>query len=338
MTDVLNPDLYKRLQQRFGAVKIHNPGEAMQGSWLSNFGQNRFQVTHWGEVYGVNCFACTDSRQRLAINHRWGVGPPTGNDKNKFWNMAVCYNENCHERAGFHDELRKQLYGLYKPPDLSVKAGKKVEFAQNAELPGLVVRVDELPMDHPANKYLLDRKFNSYKLAELYGVGYCYSSDNFPMAVGRLIAPFYMNKELVGWQGRYVGELDNWKTVPKYYTMPGAWPNHVLYDYDTARAVSPDLVLVTEGIFDCWRLGPGSVALLGKLLKGTQGTLLGQWKKVVLILDSDAQKEGKRIKEQLRGKSDVALVTLPAGEDPATMEGIWDVIIEQCEMQGMELG
>jgi 5S rRNA maturation endonuclease (ribonuclease M5) len=343
MPDVLNPDLYNRLCQRFGTVKIHNPGQPMQGSWFSNFGKKEFRAVNWGEVYGVNCFACAnkgnpDTRHRLSINHRWGVGPTSDSD-NKFWHLAVCYNNGCHTDPGFYNELKQRIYGLHRPSGVIIATDTKKLVAPAAvELPGLTVKLSELEIDHVANKYLLERGFDPYYLADVYGVGYCYSSNNYPMATGRIIAPFYKEGQLIGWQGRYVGEAATWKTIPKYYTMPGGWINHTLYDMDTAKNQSPNMVFVCEGITDVWRLGVGAVALCGKTVKGTQEQLLSNWETIILLLDSDALKEINSIYERLSKHHKVVKVILPEDKDPGSMGmEIFDLVYDCAEQQGIEL-
>src|SRR5205085_9645610 len=61
-------------------------------------GRYRLQVDWPGEYYAVSCPYCSDTRQRLWINHRWGKYVPELKLDNLF--LAICFNEDCLKRSG----------------------------------------------------------------------------------------------------------------------------------------------------------------------------------------------------------------------------------------------
>jgi len=344
MPDVLNPDLYNRLCQRFGEVRIHSPGEHMQGCFNSNFGKPQYHITQFGESYGVNCFYCPkcgniDTRQRLAINHRWGLSPPDSSTNQALWHLAVCYNNGCQSVPGFHEQLRKIVYGTFTPQNTIIKPSTKPIVIENVDLPGLTVKLNQLQHDHVAVKYVQDRGFDVDLLSEKYGVSYCYNSDRWPVCTGRIIIPFYGENtdDLIGWQARLIGTTAN-KHNPKYFSMGGSWINGCLYNRN--RGLDSKIAILVEGVTDVWRLDvDGAMALLGKNLKSGQKRLVEQFETVVVLLDSDAKKDSENLCNQLKNKY-VINVQLPEGNDPGDMEReeLLELIWVGLDIYGIELG
>ncbi len=152
----------------------------------------------------------------------------------------------------------------------------------------------------------------------------------------RLYIPVRSGGELVGWQGRHVGE--DWKDrgAPKYLTMTGFAKSRVLYGGDAAVGKS---IVIVEGASDVWAYGPGAVATFGKSVSREQLSLLGAWAArgglAALMFDPGAWTEevpaNKR--DVARAKRDalihdlkaafdgrVVAVDLPDGSDPGSLD------------------
>ena len=90
----LNPTLYRVLKHNLGPVTIADAGRAMVKIYSKTFdGRTRLVHQDAGEYYRVNCPFCNDHRQRLWINHLWGVYDPMTKSCNRW--LAHCYNESC---------------------------------------------------------------------------------------------------------------------------------------------------------------------------------------------------------------------------------------------------
>jgi len=112
----------------------------------------------------------------------------------------------------------------------------------------------------------------------------------------RLIFPFYQFGLYKGFQARTI-----WKnTEPKYIGASGMKKKNVLYNFDIAFSQKEELI-ITEGPFDSIRVGPTSVALLGKAISDEQLRLvqLGDFKKIIVLLDPGTKKEGKETTKAL---------------------------------------
>ena len=207
--------------------------------------------------------------------------------------------------------------------------------------PGDCLRVDLLQPIHHARQYLVSRGIDPEYVGKTYDVSYCQSAGaEYPMAHGRLIIPIVMREAMVGWQARYVGDLD-WKSwsPPKYYNPPGMNKRMMLYGFDQARPSS--FCVVVEGASDAWAVGPGAVALLGKSMSQQQFDLIRtHWRAAVVMLDDDAEQAADKVCNQLRDVMPVVRVSLPAGADPASIgsqEALWDLIYAASVDQGVDL-
>jgi hypothetical protein len=208
--------------------------------------------------------------------------------------------------------------------------------------PADVIPVDQLPPTHPAASYLTSRGYDLGELSSLWGVGYCRWS-RYKFMRRRIYVPVHQDTKLVGWQGRWPGELD-WaaEDVPKYYTMPGLRKTQLLYNEDLAR--KQPLVVICEGVTDVWRVGPAGVALFGKdpsrqqLLRLASGWM---GKPAVVLLDADAKADAEELATSLRPffRDRLVQVTLPDGLDPGSCprEDLWKLLRAEAERQGANL-
>lgn len=322
----LNPGLYRRLAKLFGEVSIHNAGVPMRMrmgiSPLTGRPKAIISPGGSGEYYVVNCPYCNDQGGRLWVNHRYGTADATAFPMN--W-LAVCYNEKCLQNPSYREDFYHRVCGMAGIGSFAVtkaaEAAPQSETPVAVQLPGEVIPLDMLPAEHQACMYLRERGFDPIELARRYGLGYCIYSNDHPGAVGRIIIPVFMRKQLVGWQARPPEERD-WKATrtPKYVNLPGMQKRLMLYNYD---GVEGDAVAVVEGVTSVWRLGQ-AVALLGKTASDVQQRLLiERWGKgtILVMLDGGERDATASLVDALKRWSSGAVlpVHLPDKVDPAML-------------------
>jgi len=349
----LTPGLYHLLDERFGSVQLANEGERMiaRPGRKDRLGRRKMSIDHAGEYYRINCPFCNDTRRRLWINHCYGQEDIVSNYPITW--LAVCYNDDCLTESDNRERLFDLIFGFKNRNARArltrvVRKGEEPKRLFETTLPGLVVPLDQLGRRHSAVQYLEERGYDVAHLAMTYGIGYCQeASSQFPAAGGRIIIPIWMRGKLVGWQGRYVGDL-KWKVagVQKYYNLPGMAKKLMLYNVDRAEKTKSRIVVLVEGVTSVWATGAETVALLGKTLSYQQQQLIEvSWGErdalVVVILDDEAQKQAVKVVDQLGecfGKR-VVNVCLPKGKDPGDYdrEVTWGFIEAAATAQGIDL-
>lgn len=344
--NVLAPQLYSILEERFGEVRIANQGEAaVWGGTCYVNGHIRRTVVHPGENYRIGCPFCQDLRFRLYVAHFYGQ-PDRGNDNRPMTWCVKCFNENCLadpvNRRRFADRVigfRNQNARL----TWEVRPGVRAESGGEPQLPGTCLNLKDLQPSHPAIQYLISERRLPYGVLDKYHLGLCIEPNpRLKVACwldGRIIIPIRFQGETVGWQARYVGNPPN-KDIPKYVTMPGMKKSEVLYNFD--RAVNQPYAVVVEGVTDVWAVGDCAVAAFGRTLSARQHALLGEhWrgKPVVLLLDGDARESREKESASLRRSGNhpaVVVVQLPEAYDPGAYD--WATINRIVHAQAAEAG
>lgn len=205
--------------------------------------------------------------------------------------------------------------------------------------PSQIIPLTCLSEDNPAIVYLKSRGFDPEELDRDFAFRYCARGRTFPHvpfdASNTLIIPIYAEDKFLGWQARllynpksvsedvliamgYTARKENGdlRRPPKYLTSPGLNKKEMLYNIDWAKKY--DTVVVTEGVFDCIRVGRQGVATLGKLVSDYQKKMLvSLWKTIVLLLDPDAKETQNDLVKDL---------TIPGGPRvvPVTLQGYKD--------------
>ncbi len=317
----LNPTLYSLLEHKFGSVHVANPGAPAQ---IRRFrdptrpGRVITQAASWGEYYCVCCPFCNDVGHKLWINHTYGVDYDAKTGRRTDTYLACCYKNSCLQKPGKFEQLEQMIFGPGRPviKRAAIRVVEPVPESTELNLPGTIVRIDELPHTHRAVEYVVGRGFDPQQLASVFNVGVCVeASFRYRIMTGRIFIPSYFNKKLVAWQGRMT--RDAAKGEIKYYTQGSK--SRALYNYDVA-CTQPFVVLV-EGAPSVWRLGVTGVCLFGKTLSHWQANTVGTtWagKPVFVMLDCDARKELETATAQL-SQHNVAVipVLLPDARDPA---------------------
>lgn len=276
-------DIRKIIEARFGSARVTQ-------------GQN-------GTEYLVVCPHC--GKRKLSINPQKGV--------------YQCWH-GCD--SGSLGKLLKM-----RVPKGPVRRQREESKARGYTPPGELVPLHELGKDHQAVSYVRGRGFDPKYLEDEFGVCYCrkggkYAGGTFD-TTNTLILPIWRDGALVGWQSRLLYNPDKvpegsepylgWKfedgkyvKPPKYMTMPGYAKRSSLYNIDSAR--KGEVVVVTEGAFDCMAVGRCGVATFGKGISDEQVDLIRNiWKVAVLLLDPDAPAEQAKLASSL-GRS---ILTVP---------------------------
>lgn len=330
---LLNPQLYGRLKQVFGDVRVHNQGEPMRVEPARRAfmtpGRRRdyVRLESPGEYYAVCCPVCGDTRHRLWVNHRWNTG--FGNHSMK--HLVRCYNENCDELEDFRSTLEdlldpSSLISVIQHVDPQTTAPEVIDY------PGEVVRLSELG-DHGVVRYLRDtRGFDIGVLEDDWGLRWVVDAKpehKLVFDANRLVVPIYDglpgDVKMVGWQTRYFNyhtgsPVPPSKRTPKYIT--NGRPSTVLYNFWRAR--SSDLLVVCEGVFDAIRVGTQhGVCTFGKTMSDRQADLiengfLTRGGRVVFAYDPDvSDKSWKRVVKRVEKWPDVRYLSFPGTSDVA---------------------
>ena len=349
---VLNPELYKRLQVVFGEVRIAHEGEiAVSVSSSLRFtppqlGRNTSfdlrgrsgEEVNRGEQYRVCCPFCGDSRFRLYIGYLWDRKPTA----------LFCHNEtHCHQDIDNRRELRRKVLQSTGPVSFGIVPESVIEsgIVASVQVPGDVTLLGELDRWHPTVVYLQERKYDVGELSDIYHVGHCNSviDHSHRLLRGRVFIPIERKGELIGWQGRFVGERD-WKScpVPKYYNLPSMPKRFFLYNEDFG--LSGEDVIVFEGVAKVWRMGGPSVAVLGSTLSGPQARLLmdrpGRGM-TAIFFDGGAEQQRDdavaRLKPALGDR--VFGVEVPENFDPDKYDRdfLWGMVEKQAADRGLKL-
>jgi hypothetical protein len=157
-------------------------------------------------------------------------------------------------------------------------------------------------MQEPHRKYLEGRGFDPDELAfyhGLLGTGISCMWEGIDFKY-RIIIPVYdLDGRLCTFQGRdYTGRQEiRYKCCPVEKAV--VHHKHLLYGAEMCRA--RDHIVVCEGVFDQWRLGPGSVATFGTSLTREQVSLLSMWPRVTMLFDpeEEAQERARKVARDL---------------------------------------
>jgi hypothetical protein len=167
--------------------------------------------------------------------------------------------------------------------------------------------------------YFVSRGFTTFEISK-YFVGYCSKGKYW----GRIILPVINDNKLVSFVARdYTGEqsvkVRNPESVPhKSY----------LYNYDN---LENHTAILTEGVFDCWRVGASGLATFGTSITIDQMLRLCKLPLETLYFCWDADAIDKAY-EAAFGLTqffpDIRVVELPGDHDPAdlTREEVFEYI------------
>jgi hypothetical protein len=168
--------------------------------------------------------------------------------------------------------------------------------------------------------------------------------NNRPVVVGwqsrLLYSPDDLNESEYHDYGFCRDDAGEWIVPPKYFTSPGMEKGRILYNYMNARAF--DYVVVTEGVFDAFSVGPCAVSLFGKCPTDAQiRTLLNYWDHVIMLLDpGDASDEMEKALLHLHRAVAVTVVNLTGTKDAGDLPRaeVWRQIAAQIKEDEMKVG
>jgi hypothetical protein len=331
MTTPLNPSLYRKLKSLYGAVKIGpNVGEKFLAKAVHGLeGEKLLTISHDGEYYRLSCPFCSDTRFRLYVNHMFGKIDGHGR---RMTFLAICFNEGCMSKGNNMTDFLEALADTGWIENANIRHGVEVsEEAREVILPGPCLRLDRLPAEHPACRYLASRNFDPAFLGRRYGVSYC-TESHYYLARHRITIPIYENGLLKGWQCRYVGELD-WKgpekkhLPPKYFSTPGGqFRSRCVYNWESMKRWQTGVVM--EGPSDVWRFGAMSGCVFGNTITDAQRKrLLAVFRRRTLVLlldpeefDSHSTSRAVRHFEKFMGPQKFCAIKLPRGTDPGSLD------------------
>jgi len=211
----------------------------------------------------------------------------------------------------------KQIWRLWH--DYSLRRSKvpdspsqpHLDHSSVQEEPTLPTGTTDLKPIH--RKYLEKRLFDPDKLADIWGLKGTGFLGRYKF---RIIAPIYFRGRLVSYQGRDITGKSGLKYKACNQKDELLDHNSTLYGYDLVPRHS---VVVVEGITDCWRIGPGTVATFGKIFTQEQARLLKDFKNRFILFDSDAMERAEMVARTISVfKGHTEILILDHG-DPAEM-------------------
>ena len=299
---MLNVSLYNALVRAFKTVKVANPDEVavftapratpVQNGLKRRHNKNEDPRAYMpnsivsGEQYKVCCPFCGDKRYRLYISYTWDRTMKDSNGKLIYaGKRAICHNENCLKDGDNFKALNMTIDRYLIRTDSSPLECSSEESVVSRKItlpciyslagPGVPTNISD---------YLLKRGLDPAELTQTWYAGFgkiWFYPDNV------LVFPIYQNNVLKSWQARYAGEDYAKLKKPKYFWPAGTKKSWLLYNLD--RAKLHPVVVVTEGIIDCIKVGAPGVALFGKEPSVRQESLLGaNWRNGALVWIPDA--------------------------------------------------
>lgn len=173
--------------------------------------------------------------------------------------------------------------------------------------------VEELQPPHI--DYLKKRKFkNISRLQKLWGVkGFTHTNHRYAW---RLFIPVWYGGEIVSWLTRSIGKDPSRRYLTAKPEEEKIHHKDLLYGEDYVR----NTIIVVEGVFDVWRLGPGTTCTFGTGFTKRQVAKILKYPYRVVCFDNEpeAQKRARQLCNQLEGfPGTTTNVVLETGKDAA---------------------
>lgn len=181
----------------------------------------------------------------------------------------------------------KKILNQYDTEYVIHKTFKKKIKTKKIDLIGEDIKEKSAPW-----KYLIKRRFNPNILIETYKIKYGGVIGEWSH---RIVIPIFYNGTIVSYQGRSIynkKDILRYKTLSKEKSIVN--PKSIFYNLDNCKK---DWVVLVEGVFDCWRLGPNNVACtLGTSMSSKQLILLkNSFKKVIFLFDNEKEAQDRAI-------------------------------------------
>jgi len=234
----------------------------------------------------IECVFCNDVSNHLGIN-------PEGTA----FNCHIC------GETGFITKLIKEIDGcswrqtnrVYNTFSLlaeDIEQKPAIQQPTQITLPG----GPSLGITKKAENFLKNRRFNARQLIDKYHLQYGGVIGAYKF---RLIIPFYFNRALVTFSSIDFTNMQKEKYKHQQTKESIINPSRMLYNIDSVK----DRMILVEGIADVWRIGDGCCSTQGKIVTYEQITMILQKgvKEVLVMFDSDAVDESKKIAVQLAG-------------------------------------
>ena len=214
------------------------------------------------------------------------------------------------ETGGYHcfKCAIKGFLGGYENLDFDVKPKQETqeEIIPEGYEPFYTEKNKQNRLLEPYKDYAISRGLKP-ALWEKLQIGCCRDGKFF----NRLIIPVLVDDKWVGWVGRSI-----YKSKMPYRNHAGAWKNSVMFNQDILKSEAT-FVFVVEGVLDAVHLWPNAVAVLGKPSQHHLMMLRNSNKKIIMLLDGDAWREGEANASRLRVLGCKAgSIKLPPKEDP----------------------
>lgn len=141
------------------------------------------------------------------------------------------------------------------------------------------------PVAH--RRYLEGRGFDPQELEFYHGIQYTLMEHWEGVdASYRVIIPVHdLDGQVVAWQGRAISKEQELRYIFPPVEKCVMHYKHTLYGANACRKLKR--IVVCEGVFDQWRLGPGSVCTFGTSLTREQVNLLANWEEIVFLFDPE---------------------------------------------------
>ena len=219
--------------------------------------------------------------------------PFCGKDSQK-WHMGYSLEHNYLNcwRCGSHGvfDVLKVLTGLsitriYQIFDLPEYIFKQTKTAGKLAIPK---GVENLSPIH--KKYLINRRYDPKQLQRLWsvqGIGIAHRLS------WRIFIPIFYHGMIVSWTTRSIVNQTYSRYIsasPEEESIPH---RHLLYGEDYARHA----IIITEGPFDVWKIGPGAVATFGTMVSQTQINSMIKYPVRAVCFDNDlaGQQKAKKM-------------------------------------------
>lgn len=164
-----------------------------------------------------------------------------------------------------------------RPYQVQIKRWKDWKFGESVDPPVDLHRVSVRGL-----KYLNERGFDAEQLARLWDI-------KMTGPVGRYKFRIYIPIKFQGYTVSFTCRSYVNSDI-RYLSCPSSQEKiphkQILYGID--EVPNRNRIVVVEGCTDVWRLGPGAVATFGTKFTQSQLKLLSAFKRIVLVMDSDA--------------------------------------------------